>query len=257
MTTLHDAFNVDAFITNLQLLHHGFPTTSLAQTKGFDEIRQLGDRLYPHVLTALDRYRDHKTSLALFQSSTTCSSTFSGTFCSRYLGLRYRIAEPSVDSYTCFFIIVACTRQPSHNFEIARNIYNDERDLKLTKLAFLEGTIGTIHRNLDDAVSAMQHFRQELSLYGEAANKGMIKAYDKKVAIAYEHMAVATQQLGLYDEAFIWHKNNLQIMRTHYAEDVIGLAMALVNKSWALWKTGKLDEAEEDSTGDWKRRKLH
>jgi hypothetical protein len=118
MTTLHDAFNVDAFITTLQLLHHGFPAKILAQTKGFDEIRQLGDRLYPHVLAALDKYRDHKTSLALFPELYDLLEHLFCTFCSRYLGLRYRIAEPSIDSYTGFFIIVACTRQPSHTLRL-------------------------------------------------------------------------------------------------------------------------------------------
>jgi hypothetical protein len=62
-------------------------------------------------------------------------------------------------------------------------------------------------------------------------------------------MAVATHQLIHYDEAFTWHDKNLQILLEYYKEDVINLAIAFVNKCWALWKTGQLDEAEQ--TLDW------
>jgi hypothetical protein len=67
MTKLDDRLKIDAFVrivTTIQLLHRDFPTKSLAQTKGFDEIRKLGDQFYPYVLTALSRYRDHKLSIA-------------------------------------------------------------------------------------------------------------------------------------------------------------------------------------------------
>jgi tetratricopeptide (TPR) repeat protein len=87
-------------------------------------------------------------------------------------------------------------------FALAIDIYSQEHDLNLTKLASLEGTLGTISRNSDNAADAVQHFRREISLYAEAVSKGMIKAHDEKVAGAYEHMALATQQLGQYDEAF-------------------------------------------------------
>jgi hypothetical protein len=43
---------------------------------------------------------------------------------------------------------------------------------------------------------------------------------------------------------FVWHEKNIQILREHYADDVISLALAFVNKSWGLWKTGRLEEAE-------------
>jgi hypothetical protein len=61
-------------------------------------------------------------------------------------------------------------------------------------------------------------------------------------------MALAIQQLGMYEEAFVWHEKNIQILLEYGGggkDDGVGLAIAFVNKSWALRKTRRLEEVEE------------
>jgi len=64
----------------------------------------------------------------------------------------------------------------------------------------------------------------------------------ERLAYAYEHMAVALQQLGDYEGAFVWHARNLHILENFHAEDRSGILLAYVNKSWAMWKSGALSE---------------
>ena len=64
----------------------------------------------------------------------------------------------------------------------------------------------------------------------------------ERLAYSYEHKALALQQLGRYSEAFVWHGMNLHILENHHADDRVGFLLALVNKSWAMWKSGRLTE---------------
>ncbi|PGH08462.1 hypothetical protein AJ80_07861 [Polytolypa hystricis UAMH7299] len=50
----------DALTMVLHILHHLFPTKELADTEGFSRVRELGDRFYPHVLTALGHFKEQK-----------------------------------------------------------------------------------------------------------------------------------------------------------------------------------------------------
>jgi tetratricopeptide (TPR) repeat protein len=126
---------------------------------------------------------------------------------------------------------------------IAADIYNRDRGTNLLNLASLTGAMGTIYRNSDNAARAVELFKEEIGYVEEAIAAGMIEAHDEKLAIAYEHMAVATQQLGNYEEAAEWHTKNLDILLKYYKEDQVNIALAYVNQSWSLWKMGKLDDA--------------
>ena len=130
-------------------------------------------------------------------------------------------------------------------YAIARQIYNRDRANNLLRLAFLAGTQGTMERNSDNAVQAVVHFAEEIKLYEEAGRTGMIEAHSLKLAGAYEHMAVGTQQRGDYAGPAIWHTRNIDILQKYHPNDLDDIAMAYVNKSWSLWRTGKLEEASQ------------
>jgi hypothetical protein len=66
MTELDAVSEADAFIPTIKRLHRDFPTKNLAQTKGFHEIRKLGDELYLQVLNALGSYKKDEFSVAPF-----------------------------------------------------------------------------------------------------------------------------------------------------------------------------------------------
>lgn len=89
----------------------------------------------------------------------------------------------------------------------------------------------------------MEYFREEINLLEEAVNAGQIEENPERLAYAYEHMAVAVQQLGDYETAFVWHGKSLHILENFHAADKSGILLGHVNKSWALWKFGALDEA--------------
>lgn len=72
---------------------------------------------------------------------------------------------------------------------------------------------------------------------------GQIEENPERLAYAYEHMAVAVQQPGDYDTAFLWHGKSLHILETFHAADWSGILLGHVNRSWTLWKSGALDEA--------------
>ncbi|KAI1147559.1 hypothetical protein F4825DRAFT_455381 [Nemania diffusa] len=101
---------------------------------------------------------------------------------------------------------------------------------------------GTIYRNSDDALKSMQYFQEEIKLYEEAIKTKQVEEHAAGLAYAYEHMGLATQQLGRYVEAFSWHEKNIFILENFHSDDKSGLLLALVNKSWAMWKSGLLDE---------------
>lgn len=65
MTRLGEKQKIDAFETVVQLLHNVFPTKAMAQTKGFHEVRELGDRFYPHVLAMLNRFEQQHMEIRL------------------------------------------------------------------------------------------------------------------------------------------------------------------------------------------------
>lgn len=127
-------------------------------------------------------------------------------------------------------------------FDIAIQIYDKDRANNLKHLAFLQGTAGSIHRNSDNAAKALEYFEQEIKLYEAAILSGQMEEHHEQLAYSYEHKALALQQLGRYSEAFIWHGKNLEILENHHANDRAGLLLAYVNKSWAMWKTGRLVE---------------
>jgi tetratricopeptide (TPR) repeat protein len=129
-------------------------------------------------------------------------------------------------------------------FPLATLILALQRTTNLTRLAFLSGTRGTMARNFDNAARAVTYFREESAFYDEAVTQGLLPAHEERVAGAYEQMALATQQLRMYDEAFVWHAKNISILEESHSEKTVDLAIAWVNKSWALCRTGRWDEAE-------------
>ncbi|KAF2829979.1 hypothetical protein CC86DRAFT_379468 [Ophiobolus disseminans] len=134
-------------------------------------------------------------------------------------------------------------------FPLARTIYTQSLPQSLPqsllKLASLSGTQGTLARNSDNAARAIEHFGMEIAFYEEAVKNNMTEPHDIRLAGAYEHMALGTQQLGAYDEAFEWHEKNIETLTKYHKDEVIDIAIAHVNRSWALWKTNKPDEAEK------------
>jgi hypothetical protein len=56
----------------------------------------------------------------------------------------------------------------------------------------------------------------------EAVNAGQIEENPERLAYAYEHMAVAVQQLGDYETAFVWHGKSLHILENFHAADRSG-----------------------------------
>lgn len=130
-------------------------------------------------------------------------------------------------------------------FDVPIEIYNKERAQNLKYFAFLQGTAGTIHRNSDQAATAVQYFEEEIKICNEAKDMGQI--YDDEgrpmLSYAYEHMANATQQLGRYQEAFNWQSKNLEILENLPGDNQVALLKSYVNKTWALWKVGRLEDA--------------
>ncbi|KAK5626724.1 hypothetical protein RRF57_002439 [Xylaria bambusicola] len=95
-------------------------------------------------------------------------------------------------------------------FDIAIRIYNRDRTENLIYLAQLQGMTRTIYRNSDNAWKSIEYFKEEIELYEEA-----IKA----------------QQIERHAAGLGFH-----------SDDKSGLLLALVNKSWAMWKSDLLNE---------------
>ncbi|KAH8907383.1 hypothetical protein BR93DRAFT_977327 [Coniochaeta sp. PMI_546] len=141
-------------------------------------------------------------------------------------------------------------------FDIAIRIYSRERENNLKYLAFLQGTAGNIYRNTDNAAKAVEYFREEINLLEEAVNVGNLEENPERLAYAYEHMAVAVQQLGDYDTAFLWHGKSLHILENFHAADRSGILLGHVNRSWALWKSGAwMRHRDYSSWSSWKLRR--
>ncbi|PGH08463.1 hypothetical protein AJ80_07862 [Polytolypa hystricis UAMH7299] len=91
----------------------------------------------------------------------------------------------------------------------------------------------------------VEHFRQEIQCLDEAVHGKQITSHHLRIAMAYEHMAVGTQQLGKYEEAFTWHGKNLEILLNHHpdaANDISVtylLELVLGNAQSALEKNSK------------------
>ncbi|KAH6621468.1 hypothetical protein B0J18DRAFT_481043 [Chaetomium sp. MPI-SDFR-AT-0129] len=218
MTRLDRGQKVEAFDMTVQILYELFPTQELAESQGFGKVCERGDMLYNHVISALLRFE-------CLENATPSPKLYD--LIQRFFWyLHHRGLYETALPY----------------FDLAIKIYGIERAKNLRYLAFLHGTAGTIYRNSDNAKKAVTYFGVEISLYEEAIKTGRMEPNHERLAYAYEHMAVALQQLGDYNGAFIWHARNLHILENFHPEDRAGILLAYVNKSWAMWKSGALSE---------------
>ncbi|KAI0105658.1 hypothetical protein GGR51DRAFT_571606 [Nemania sp. FL0031] len=219
MARLTQDQKIDAFSITVKILHEAFPSPELAESEGFAKVCERGDQLYPHIIALLSKYDHVKAAANLGVQIYTLMQRFFWYLHHRAL---YRTALPY--------------------FDIAIRIYNRDRTKNLIYLAQLQGRAGTIYRNSDNALVSMQYFREEIELYQEAIKAQQIEEHSAGLAYAYEHIGLATQQLGRYAEALSWHGKNIFILENFHSDDKSGLLLALVNKSWAMWKSGLLDE---------------
>ncbi|KAE8312542.1 hypothetical protein BDV41DRAFT_299230 [Aspergillus transmontanensis] len=207
-----------AFITAAKLLHRAFPSLRLLKSHDIMTQRDICSKYCEHILAMLKCFDDLHVDIEPFRELTELIEIVFW-YC-RSNGL-YRTAIPLYD--TC------------------AAIYQRGGDGCLYHACQLRFNVGHMYRNSDNAIEALRIFQEAYCLLQRAVELKRIPPEHPDIANALTDIGVALVQLQRYQEAEEWQDKGIA-MSLRIKPDQLP-SMLCVNKSWCLWKLGRLDEA--------------